>query len=319
MKRLWLFLYCVGFIACWVQGCANVQKPEEIAADTKPVVSKTIAEAPARSLKRVVAIARFSNETKYGQNFFQDQNGDWVGKQASDILAARLTESDKFIMLERTDLDKINSELKLGNIGSLKIPADYLIIGSVSEFGRKSDSNVGFLNRTKKQTAYAKVNVRLIDIRTGQIVFAQEGAGEAFVEAGTVMGMGKRADYDSTLNDKAISAAISKLVSNVMEKLLDKPWRSYILSYESGSYFIAGGKSQGIRTGDVFTVYERGNTVKNPQTGMSIELPGKPIAKLRVMETIGSGPNEEMSLCVPEGGTLPNAQFANLYVQEGGK
>jgi len=54
----------------------------------------------------------------------------------------------------------------------------------------------------------------------------------------------------------------------LIETLLDKPWRAYLLSYQNGTYLVSGGKSQGIRAGDVFSVYQKGEKVKNPQTGL---------------------------------------------------
>jgi hypothetical protein len=241
---------------------------------------------------------------------------DRIGKQASDILAARITATEKFILLERIDLDKISKELKFGNLGSLNIPADYLIIGSVSEFGRKEVSDVGVFSRVKRQVAYAKVNVRLIDVRTGQVIYSAEGDGEAQSEAGSVLGVGARAGYDSTLNDKAISAAISKLVNNIIETLMDKPWRSYLLANQGASYVISGGKSQGIRQGDSFGVYQRGNRIVNPQTGMPIELPGQLIAKIRVDSLAGDDPQNEVSFCSVVSGSVPGTDFRDYYIQE---
>ena len=42
------------------------------------------------TLKRKVAIARFSNETQSGTTFLVDDSGDRLGKQASDILSSKL-------------------------------------------------------------------------------------------------------------------------------------------------------------------------------------------------------------------------------------
>ena len=42
-----------------------------------------------QSLKRKVAIARFSNETEYAKGAFYDKANDPVGKQAGDILATK--------------------------------------------------------------------------------------------------------------------------------------------------------------------------------------------------------------------------------------
>ena len=134
-------------------------------------------------MKRKVAIARFTNETKYGQSFFFDKNQDPIGKQAMDILSARLAATEKFILLERADIEKINHELGAGNLSNLKIPADYLIIGSVSDLANVT-GDVGIFSRTKKQTAYAKVNVRLVDVYTSQVIYSEEGAGEAYSETG---------------------------------------------------------------------------------------------------------------------------------------
>jgi curli biogenesis system outer membrane secretion channel CsgG len=318
MERLKIVLM-TSTVVLLLPACATMQKTDVAVVETKPQVSRTIAEAPKvpeRQLKRNVAIARFTNETKYGQSFFLDQNRDWIGKQAMDILSAKLTTTDKFILLERADLDKISSELKLGSLQALNIPADYLIVGSVSEFGRKTVSDVGIFSRVKKQVAYAKVNVRLIDVQTAQILYAAEGDGEAFSEAGTVFGVGSRADYDATLNDKAIAAAIGKLVGNLIENLLDKPWRAYLLSYNNGTYLMSGGKSQGIRPGDVFSVYQRGEKVKNPQTGLFIELPGKAIGTLRVVETVGADSRNEVSVCAAESGNIPTDHFGDLYIQD---
>lgn len=300
------------------QSCATIQKPEvEVVPEKKPQISKTLSmEALPRFLKKKVAIARFTDETKHGQSFFLDKNQDWIGKQAMDILSARLTATDKFILLERADIEKIKKELEIGNLAALRIPADYLIVGSVSEFGRKTTGEVGVFSRTKKQTAYAKVNIRLVDIYTGQIIYSEEGEGEAFSEVGTVLGVGGRAGYDSTLDDKAISAAISKLVNSIVENLLEKPWRSYILSYQDGSYIIAGGKSQGIREGDVFGVFQRSRQVINPQTNMPIELPSKLIGSIRVQSLLGTAPNNEVSMCSIQSGNLPVENFEGLFVQE---
>jgi len=307
------------FTFMFLQGCATVQKADiQQVPVEKPQVSKTIVaeQTGKRYLKRKVAIARFSNETVYGQGFWVDENKDRIGKQASDILSAKLAAADRFILLERTDIDKINKELRLGNLSNLGIAADYLIIGSVSEFGRKTVSDVGIFSRVKKQEARAKVNIRLVDVRTGQIVYSEEGEGEAFSEAGTVMGVGSRADYDSTLNEKAIGAAISKLTSNVIENLLQNPWRSYVLSYESNNYIIAGGKSQGVKVNDIFGVYKRGKAIRNPQTSMMVELPAQLIGKVRVVSLMGSDPNNEISLCTVEAGDIPKTGFEEYYIQE---
>ncbi len=277
---------------------------------TNSIISKPI-------LKRKVAIARFSNETPYGKStLFGIENDYNMEKQATDILSAKLAQSGKFILLERNDLDEIKKEIKTHNLKSLNIGADYLIVGSITEFGRKNLSDTGVFSRSRIQEAYAKVSLRLINVRTGQIIFAQEGSGKAKSEAGTSFGLGKHVGYDSTLNDKAISAAISSVVDGIVENLLNKPWRSYILSIKNNTVVIAGGVKQGIKVGNVFTVYKKGDVIKNPQTGIPIELPGTKIASIKVISQFGSSYTNEGSICKIVDGSLKGVRLNELYIEK---
>ena len=316
-----VFLPIIFFI-----GCATVNQPivEKLPTETADI-SKVIEQE--HSLKRKVSIARFSNETQYGQGSLFNNNFQKIGKQAMDILSTKLTKTGKFLMFERPDIEEVTNDLKIRvsddnsenstkTFKDFNILSDYIIVGSVSEFGRKNTSQTGVFSRTKKQTANAKVNVRLIDVKTGQIIYAEEGSGEAFSEVGTVLGGGSHAGYDSSLNDKALDAAISKLVSNIVENLLDKPWRAYVLEVNSKEIIMSGGHSQNIRIGDVFVVKKRGRIVKNPQSGLELELPGDEIGKIEVKSFYGKTANDEISFCKLIEGDLSNYKISDIYIEE---
>ncbi|MDR0418977.1 MAG: CsgG/HfaB family protein [Prevotellaceae bacterium] len=270
-----------------------------------------------QGLKRKVAIARFSNETQYAKGVFYDKENDPVGKQALDILSTKLAATNKFILLERQDLDKIMEEIKItGNEGVQKVGADYLIIGSVTEFGRKTVGDVNAFSRSKSQIVQAGVSIRLVDVSTGEIVYSEEAKGEAETTNKTVMGLGERTDYDATLGDKAISAAISKLVENIVNNCMDRPWRSYILSYDDDGIIISGGKSQGVKVGDVYKVLERGKSVKNPQTGMMVELPGKVVGEIKVDFLGGNTSQNEFAMVNFLKGSIDKQKLSNYYIEE---
>lgn len=255
-------------------------------------------------LKRKVAIARFTNETQSGTSFLVNNSGDRIGKQASDILSARLADTGYFLMFERMDSEKTSAEQMLAGLKDSGISVDYLIIGSVSEFGRSTESNTGVFSRTKTQKAYAKVNVRLIEVSSGRIIHAEEGAGEASSEAKKTLGAGTSAGYDQSLTDKSISAAISQLTSNLVENMTSKPWRSFLLAEENGSYILAGGASQGLTEGLELNVYQTGTTIKNPQTGALITLPGKKVATVSVLTTFGDDEFNEVSYATKVSGAI---------------
>ena len=301
----------IGFIVCIITfSCTTQQKVVKV----EPQIQELKKE---QTLKRKVAIARFSNETQYSKGVFYDKTNDPMGKQAVDILSTKLAASNKFILLERQDMDKILEELKIaGNDGYQKIGADYLIIGSITEFGRKNVGDVNLFSRSKTQTVQAGVSIRLIDVSTGLIIYSEEAKGEAETTNKTVMGLGERADYDATLSDKAISAAISKLVENIINNCMDRPWKSYFISYDDNGILISGGKSQGIKVGDIYEVFEKGKNVKNPQTGIMMELPGKSIGKIKINFTGGDSPQNEFSMVIFIEGNIEKQNISNYYIKE---
>jgi hypothetical protein len=132
------------------------------------------------------------------------------------------------------------------------------------------------------------------------------------------MGVGGKADYDATLSDKAISEAIGQLVENIINKCTDKPWRTYFLSYDNDAQLIAGGASQGIKVGDTFAVKAKGKQVKNPQTGVMMELPGKQIGKVTVSATGGDTPETEYSFVTysGDGESIDANKLTDYYIEE---
>ncbi len=269
--------------------------------------------AQEKSIKRKVAIGRFSNETQHAKGYFYDKENDPMRKQAMDILSAKLAASEKFILLERDDLDVL---VKEAGSDMSKVGADYIILGSITEFGRKTEGQKKAFSRSKTQTVEAGVSIRLVDVATSLIIYSDEAKGFAEVTNKKVMGMGGTANYDATLSDKAISAAISQLIENIINKCMDKPWRSYILSADAGTYIISGGQSQGLENGDTFNVYEKGKVVRNPQTGLDIELPGQKIGTVKVLSSVGDTPETEVSMCSYDGSAIDTGDLGKYYVSD---
>ena len=287
MRRFLSMILCMMVIGNIVYAQRDVKVVEQAQSDVSTSNEKVI--------KRKVAIGRFSNETQYAKGIFYDKENDPMGKQALDILSSKLAASGKFLLLERSDLSTLLEESEKGGNALSTIGADYMIIGSITEFGRKNVGKSGVFSTSKTQTVEAAVTVRLIDVSTGLIIYSDEARGSADLTTKTTMGVGGRADYDATLSDKAISEAIGQLVENIINKSTDKAWRTYFLAFEEDAVLIAGGASQGIEVGDKFTIKSKGKSVKNPQTGLMIELPGKEIGTVTVLATGGDTAETEYS------------------------
>lgn len=287
-------------------------KPQRLIADPSTQI-QTPTTSP-REIKRKVAIGRFSNETQYGKGIFYDRENDPMAKQALDVLSTRLAASGKLLLIESGDIDIVSKELAEGAV-SQKIAADYVILGSITQFGRKETGSEGIFTSKKTQTVEASVSLRVVDVHTGLVIYSEEGKGVAETSVKTTLGLGGQAGYDATLSDKAISGAIDQLVENIINKCTNKPWRTYILSADDDGVIIGGGKSQGLREGDVFEIYAVGKKVKNPQTGITIELPGKRVASLRIETMAGDTPETEFSVVSVLDGTFDPSKLEEYYVQ----
>lgn len=306
---LFVMASCATVTAPPVKVEAPVSRPEQLKAQ------KELSVPMVKTYKRKIAVARFTNETRYGRSLLRDEDLDPLGKQASDMLMSRLVESGGFIVLERPDLKKIDREQAIVNDSNL-VGSDVLIIGSVTEFGRFTAGKVGFLSKTKKQIARAKVEIRLVDVRTGHAFFSATGSGEADTESGEIAGYGSRAAYDATLNDRAIGAAISDLLNEVVSKLEERPWRTDILKIEKARVLISGGKRQGIKVGDTFFVMIENEKVMSKQSGFEITLPPTKVGELRVVDQFGESEVNEGSICEIVGGSFMNEPRDKLFVTE---
>jgi curli biogenesis system outer membrane secretion channel CsgG len=301
-------------------GCATTSAPQQIVS--APVSAARQAEAQrqaalpmAKTLKRKVAIGRFTNETRYGKTFLVDANNDPLGKQVSDMLSSRLVASQKFLVFERPDIDKVKAEQSITHESGL-VGVDALVMGSVTEFGRSTTGKSGFLSGTKVQTAHAKVEIRLVEVRTGYIFFTASGTGDASTESGEVAGFGSKADYDATLNDRAIGAAISDVQNSLIAKLEERPWRTDILKVEGRQLYLSGGERQGIQVGDKLNVLKAGEKVKSGQSGFDITLPAKAVGQIRIVSRFGDNETNEGAVAEILSGDISDAQKSGLYISE---
>jgi len=284
---------------------------------TEIVEKPTTVQDDGMVLKRKVAIGRFSNETQYAKGIFYDKENDPMGKQALDILSAKLAASGKFLLLERSDLSALLEECQKNENASANLGADYIIIGSITEFGRKNTGKNGIFSSQKTQTVEAAVAIRLVDVSTGLIIYSDEAKGSAELTTKTTMGIGGQASFDATLSDKAISEAIGQLVENIINKCTDKPWKTFFLSYDKDAVLIAGGKSQGIKEGMTFAIMTKGKKVKNPQTGIMITLPGKKVGEAKVVMTGGDTPETEYSFVdVTTQENIDSTNMSNYIIEQ---
>lgn len=189
---------------------------------------KTVASRQAFSGQRVlVAVGKFDNRSTYMRGLFSD-GIDRLGGQARTILVTHLQQANRFNVLDRDNLVEMQREANFNKIAQSVKGARYIITGDVTEFGRKEIGDhqlFGILGRGKSQIAYAKVNLNIVDIKTSEVVYSTQGAGEYSLSNREIAGFGGTASYDSTLNGKVLDLAIREAVDHLTTAIDTGAWQ----------------------------------------------------------------------------------------------
>jgi curli biogenesis system outer membrane secretion channel CsgG len=173
-----------------------------------------------------VVVGKFQNRSQYLRGAFADA-GDPLGTQAKTILKTHLQQTGRFVLVDRDNMDEIAREAAIRGERQALSGAQVAITGDVTEFGRRETGDIqlfGVLGYGKKQLAYAKVALNVVDVRTSQVVYAVQGAGEYDLSNREVVGFGTVAGYDATLNGKVLNLAITEAVNNLVAGLERGEW-----------------------------------------------------------------------------------------------
>ncbi|WP_068825293.1 CsgG/HfaB family protein [Pseudomonas sp. BMS12] len=177
--------------------------------------------------RQPISIGKFDNRSSYMRGLFSD-GVDRLGGQAKTILITHLQQSNRFSVLDRDNMEEIRQESSISQKAQQLRGADFVVTGDVTEFGRKEVGDhqlFGILGRGKTQVAYAKVNLNIVNVRTSEVVYSTQGAGEYSLSNREVIGFGGTASYDSTLNGKVLDLAIREAVNRLTESLDNGAWR----------------------------------------------------------------------------------------------
>jgi curli biogenesis system outer membrane secretion channel CsgG len=204
----------VALAALAVLGCrgGDVRK-EEAKVTLKPRTPR-----PFES-RKLVAVVDFEDKSAYGQGR--------LGRSAADVLARFLFDSQQFRLIERQQVAKVLEEQKFQQSGAINpatamqigqlLGVEMLAYGTVSNFGIRTEGTEAVVYQQKEQVAEATVDVRLIHVKTGEVIYMGEGRGQAYREVRGSFGLGGRMSYDETLAGDSLRAAIAKFVDNLID------------------------------------------------------------------------------------------------------
>jgi curli biogenesis system outer membrane secretion channel CsgG len=230
--------------------------------------------------KKRIAVSRFGDGSGH--------HG--CGAGVADMLATALVKTKKFMVIERKELDKVLEEQKLGLSGMVTpetapavgklLGVELIVIGSVSELGTSKRDIGGGLGGVfgagiSKQQARAAVDIRLVNTTTGEILAAE-------TEEGTESTLGFKGSYEAIHFDnanewndtdlgKAAREAIDKTVELISDNMEKIPWSGRVVKVNAdGTLLIKPGSEGNVTNGMEFDIYQLGEEVKDPDTGVSM-------------------------------------------------
>jgi curli biogenesis system outer membrane secretion channel CsgG len=211
ISRWFAVVACAGLLSLAAGGCAT---------ESRQVVEAETVRSHA------LVVGNFQNRSTYQRGIFSD-GSDRLGSQAKTILKTHLQQTGRFNIVDRDNLAEITQEAQIAGAAQALRGAQVAVGGDVTEFGRRTTGDqqlFGILGSGKQQVAYAKVALNLIDVRTSDVIYSVQGAGEYALSNREVVGFGGTAGYDATLNGKVLNFAITEAVNNLVDALERGEW-----------------------------------------------------------------------------------------------
>jgi len=223
-----------------------------------------------------------------------------VGKAVANILVTELVKDGTYKVVERSQLEKVLSEQKMGQSGVLSateaarlgklLGVSAVVLGSVTEYNTKSETKGVLGVGVKTKTAKVAVNSRIVDTATAEILFAAEGVGaeeDSNVQVGAVYGSGS-----SNIQEALLSAATKKAMANVLQQLKDNSMKMKDVVLEGAvayvdtkakSILVDLGSEHGLQQGQPLYVVRVDKEIKN-SSGEVIKRISKTVGELRIVE-----------------------------------
>jgi len=213
--------------------------------------------------RKKLAITKFENLTRFGQRR--------LGENISTVLSTELAKTERFVLLERERVDQILDQVKLSQSGLTEgaleqiqlLDADFIITGAVTHYAVSTTGSSNVFTQSKTQKAEVAADVRIINVRTGEIILSESGKGEAEKKFSKVLGMGESGGYDESLEMDAFRAAVVKVTENIISSLDQRPWICDVVKIDSAKLYIDAGKKSNLKSGDVMEIYQKGELIKD--------------------------------------------------------
>ena len=268
--------------------------------------------------KKTIAVSKFD-----AVGGFVSQYGGWdVGGGLAAMLASELSRTNRFIVVERADLDTLLREKQMplsdvatGNSGRPMLGAQTFVRGSVTEFD-ENEKGGGFSlgldlgpgkggAGTRRRSGHVAIDLRLIDAESGAILATRRvektvSSNSVALQA-TASGASFGGDqFDQTSLGRASREAIQEAVAQIVRDMENVPWQGLVAKADSGRIYINAGRNANLAPGMRLRATRVVNAITDPATG---EMLGS--EKVSVGDIIIVDVQDRYSVGRPAGGLTP--------------
>ena len=255
-------------------------------------------------LKRRIAVFSFEDKTSHRYAWW---NGGSPGDGMADMLVTVLVKNGKYRVIERQEISKIMEEQNLGQSGRVTeqsaakigklLGVELAVFGAVTEFGYSKSKTGGRIKGVtvgvSKQKATVAVDVRIVNTTTGEIIAAdnvrKEETTSGLSFSSRLTRFNDRKSFDNSLVGKATRNAVNEIFSMVEKQMEVLPWSGKIILVKGSVIYIKPGSEGGVKTGDVFAVYSKGEELIDPDTGLSLGVEEQKVGTIKVTSLITGG------------------------------
>jgi curli biogenesis system outer membrane secretion channel CsgG len=252
-----------------------------------------------------IAIWEVENHAESSWWFHSD-----MGPAARNTIDSEFSEnkilSDKFSIVERDKLNLVMKEQGLSQAGALDpqtaakvgkiLGVKYILVGGIDKFNiQTTKAAVGaFGVGGSLAQAQASINIRLIDTTTAERVLSLQGDAEVKKGGGFFKGTSMSRDTEWGLANetiqKASKATVAKFVAgSYLDRLSTAAMpvggvEGKIIKVDAGRAWINLGASAGLKVGDKFNVFNVGEPLIDPDSGVKLGADEKQTGSGAVLE-----------------------------------
>jgi curli biogenesis system outer membrane secretion channel CsgG len=227
--------------------------------------------------------------------------GDNLGRAAGDEITTQLVQTGRFTVLERDKLGAVLAEQDLGasgrvtpataaTIGKL-LGVQLILTGSITQFSIQRTS-AGYRGIGGSiSNAESKLDVRLINTETGEVMVVAEGQGNKRMGGGYFKGAAAERTFDQGAAQEALRPAVEQAVAKIaaqstsLASIRPAAPDGQIVNTRDGLFFINRGQNAGVKVGQRFDVMRVTDEIKDADGRLLDRVIGK-VGTLEVTQVL---------------------------------